>query len=46
MKSSYWERTGRTAPTIASVPEAMTVEIVDESERGVATGWLQGELSP
>ena len=39
-------------PTIASVPEAMTVEIVYEThstsvdnKRGVATGWLQGELS-
>jgi broad specificity phosphatase PhoE len=52
MKSSYWERTGRTTTTIASEPEAMTVEIVFEThsisvdnERGIATGWLDGELS-
>jgi broad specificity phosphatase PhoE len=52
MKSSYCERTGRTTPTIASEPEAMTVAIVYEThsisvdnERGIATGWLDGELS-
>jgi broad specificity phosphatase PhoE len=53
MKSSYCERTGPdTTSKIASVPEAMRVEIVYEThsisvdnERGVATGWLDGELS-